>query len=247
MSTARCWEGWGVRFCVSAPRPMLASLEQRVPVGGRFLDEQADCEVHFGWDPARQLWIRQPDGQPFLELEQALVMEVATHSPTHLFVHAGALRYGDRALVLPGLSRAGKSTLVEALVRRGLTYYSDEFAVFQPDGKVTAYPRDLSLRAGGDRPEPVRIEPRQLGWKPEFEPVRLGWMLDCRYAGRQSFQAITAGEGLLSLFSNAVAARTRAEALFHSLSRALVGARSLRGVRSEAESAADWIIQWLSA
>ena len=246
MTVSRCWQGWGVRVEVSGPAEMLDQLAEQVPPGGRFCDHPKTPETRFEWDESRLLWIRVPGLESSADLEQALAMEVAIHSPRHLFVHAGAVRYRRRALVLPGISRAGKSTLVEALVRRGAVYYSDEYAVFHPDGKVSPYPRRLSLRAGPGRPEPVQIQPESLGWEPEMEPVPLGWMLECRYEGRHFLQPISAGEGLLCLFSNAVAARTQAKALFHSLSRALVGVPSLRGVRSEADSAADWIMDWLS-
>lgn len=60
-------------------------------------------------------------------------------------------------------------------------------------------------------------------------------------------QAITVGESLLCLFANAVAAQSRARALFQSLSQALPGVRTLKGVRSEAEATADWLVEWMSA
>jgi len=182
-----------------------------------------------------------------MDLQSALAIEVASHSADYLFVHAGTLRFRGKALVLPGVSRAGKSTLVEALVRRGLAYYSDEYAVFLPDGTVSSYPRKLSLRPTSENPEPELVPAEQLGWRPEMEPVPLGWVVDCRYSRRHYLQPITAGESLLSLFSNAVAARTQAKALFHSLSRALVGVPCLQGVRCEAETTADWLVEWMSA
>ncbi len=48
-----------------------------------------------------------------------------------LFVHAGAVAVGwqRQAILIPGRSFAGKTTLVKALVEAGAVYYSDEFAV----------------------------------------------------------------------------------------------------------------------
>ena len=46
-----------------------------------------------------------------------------------LFLHAGAVAWGGRAILFPGRSHTGKSTLVRTLVSAGATYLSDEFAV----------------------------------------------------------------------------------------------------------------------
>src|ERR687894_479249 len=46
---------------------------------------------------------------------------------------------GGRALVRPGPSLSGKTTLVAALVRSGAAYLSDEFAVLDPEGRVHPY------------------------------------------------------------------------------------------------------------
>ena len=53
------------------------------------------------------------------------------------------------AVLVVGESRAGKSTLVTALVARGLAYLTDDGAVVEEDGSVTPYPRRIGLRPGG--------------------------------------------------------------------------------------------------
>src|SRR4051812_15498788 len=52
---------------------------------------------------------------------------VAERAPDHLFVHAGVVGWEGRAIVMPGASFAGKTTLVQAWLEAGATYYSDEF------------------------------------------------------------------------------------------------------------------------
>src|ERR1051326_6942658 len=69
-------------------------------------------------------------------LESDLQLHVAEMARRCLFVHAGVVGWGGRALVIPGRSFSGKSTLVAALVRAGATYYSDEYAVFDAQGRV---------------------------------------------------------------------------------------------------------------
>ena len=64
-----------------------------------------------------------------------------------MFVHAGVVAVDGRALLLPGGSFTGKTTLVAALLRAGAQYGSDEYAVLDEAGLVLpAYPRPLSIR-----------------------------------------------------------------------------------------------------
>ena len=247
MTRSRFWQGWGVVLEIQAPPTLLETLPDLVPPCGAFCDSTAATRARFVWNLDRQMWIREPGGQGYCELQTALALEVATYSPNGLFVHAGVVRYQGKVLVLPGISRAGKSTLVESLVRRGGTYYSDEFAVFHRDGTVGPYPRRLSLRSGPGHPQPRLIAAEQLGWQPHMESVPLGWMIDCRYSRRHFLRPLSPGQSVLSLFAHAVAARTQARALLESLPRALAGVPALGGVRDDSESAADWIMEWMSA
>jgi hypothetical protein len=66
----------------------------------------------------------------------------------HLFyVHAGVVAFGARAIVLPGLSRAGKSTIVLALLQEGARLLSDELAVYDPaTGALLPFPRAVKVR-----------------------------------------------------------------------------------------------------
>jgi hypothetical protein len=72
---------------------------------------------------------------------------VVRRSPEVLFVHAGVVGWRGLAIVIPGRSHTGKSTLVAELVQRGAVYYSDEFAVLDERGHVHPYRRSLALRS----------------------------------------------------------------------------------------------------
>jgi len=73
---------------------------------------------------------------------------LAIDNAPHVLVHAGCV--GDRsAVVLPGASGAGKSTITAACVADGLTYLSDEYAAIDPGrGTVVPYPRPVELATG---------------------------------------------------------------------------------------------------
>src|SRR3954447_3175217 len=65
-----------------------------------------------------------------------------------LFVHAGVVGWQGKAILIPGRSFSGKTTLVKALIEAGATYYSDEFAILDRQGLVHPYPLPLALRDG---------------------------------------------------------------------------------------------------
>jgi len=112
----------------------------------------------------------------FDELEGHLQPRLALLTPKYVFVHAGVVAWRGRAIVLPGYSRAGKSTLVAELLKLGATYYSDEYAVLDgprpgPPLRAPAEPAPgerpaaAALHAGGTRAE-AGSEPLPVGWWP---------------------------------------------------------------------------------
>jgi hypothetical protein len=95
---------------------------------------------------------------------------VAEHASDRVFVHAGVVGWQGGAIVLPGRSMSGKTTLVRALVECGATYYSDEYAVFDDRGWVHPFPQPLGLRAPGHTTQhPASIE--SLGYSAGTAPL----------------------------------------------------------------------------
>jgi HprK-related kinase A len=62
-------------------------------------------------------------------------------------VHAAVVERGGRAMILPATPGSGKSTLAAALAYAGWRFFSDEFALIEPDsGRVWPLPRPISLK-----------------------------------------------------------------------------------------------------
>ena len=105
----------------------------------------------------------------FEPLESDLQMFVAEWARRRVFVHAGVVGWRGQAIVIPGMSFSGKSTLVAALVRAGATYYSDEYAVFDARGRVHPFPTPLTLvddHSVRAKKCPVDIPGCRIGTKP---------------------------------------------------------------------------------
>jgi hypothetical protein len=63
-------------------------------------------------------------------------------------LHAAAVARNGRAIVLPGVSGRGKSSVCAWLVAQGFEYISDELVVVDGDGQVTGFGRPLQLKRG---------------------------------------------------------------------------------------------------
>lgn len=179
-----------------------------------------------------------------LELASRLDFQVALRSPDRVFVHAGVVGVDGQALVLPGRSRSGKSTLVKALVEAGATYYNDEYAVLRSDGMVSPYLRPLKLRSGeAAKGRPLALD--EIDGEVGREPLPVGWIVDTAYVPEKTFrpQLMTMHESILSLLDNTVSARvdpSRALTRLHQVSR---GAHGLRGERGAAKPAAAHLLK----
>src|SRR5438045_1939738 len=131
---------------------------------------------------------RTPDAAELADpLERDIRMFIATESPRRVFVHAGVVGWRGRAIVVPGPTHSGKSSLVCALVRAGAEYLSDEFAVFDDKGRVHPFPSPLSLRARNpDEPAERRCAPESLG-RTARRALPVGLVLVTRYRAGARF------------------------------------------------------------
>lgn len=186
-------------------------------------------------------------GDAFEALESAVRFGVASSSTAFTFVHAGVVTWRGRAIVIPGPSLHGKSRLVEALVRAGAEYYSDEFAVFDRRGRVHPFTKALSIRqsSGSCR----RVTAEELGGRSGSHPSRVGLVVSCPYREGASWQpqAATPGEAVLLLLANAARARLAPADVLRTLARAVEGTTTLVGERGEAGDAAGSILQALDS
>jgi hypothetical protein len=169
---------------------------------------------------------------------------VAEHSPRFVFVHAGVVEWRGRAIVMPGRSFSGKTTMVAELLRAGAAYYSDEFAVLDRDGLVHPFVKPLSLRDGSARG--TDVVPAAFGATIGRAPIRVGAIVLTTYAAGAAEpyrpHRRSGGLGALALLDNAVAARSRPGDVLHTLAEASRGALMLEGPRGEARTAAEAIL-----
>lgn len=177
-------------------------------------------------------------------LQSDLQLRLAELARRRTFVHAGVVGWRGRAIVIPGRSMSGKTTLTTALVQAGATYYSDEYAIFDPSGLVHPYPRPPMIREEGvaaKRANGLVLD--RTGMKPL--PLGLVVVTGYKPQGRWSPRSVTAGRGMLALWANTVSARHRPDAILALFSRTLRGVPILKGTRGEAvETAARLLAEY---
>jgi hypothetical protein len=162
-------------------------------------------------------------------------------------VHAGAVLLGEQALLLPGRTHAGKSSLVAELLRRGATYLSDEYALIDTEGLVHSYPRPLLLRNG--RPEQVPILPAECNASVGEVPVPVGWILSLQYLPgcTWSVAPISQSEALMVLLQNTPHILAESPDMVRVFEHAVAGATCFAGRRSEAAGSVDRILRLIDS
>ena len=192
-------------------------------------------------DPALAADVRLvvPSAEEARDVVAALELDVAEHAVDRVFVHAAVVAHGDRALLLPGSSFVGKSTLTAALLATGLDYLSDEYAVLDTTGSVHAYPRPLSTRtaAGPTR----RTVDHVTG------PLQVTAIALLQYATGATYdvRSLPPGDAVLGVLANTVCASSRPAEALAAVAAAVDGATSVVGYRGEAREAAHRVRELL--
>jgi hypothetical protein len=176
------------------------------------------------------------------ELESELHATVALLS-SRLFVHAGVVGWRQCAIIIPGRSRSGKTTLVVELIRAGATYYSDEFAVFDQNGYVFSYPRSLSLRGTQDGHR-IKRSAAELGGRVGTDPLPVALVVATHYDehARWQPQVISPGQAVLRLFENTIDAIRRPQCAISIFARVVANCLAISGPRPSSEQIAPSLL-----
>jgi hypothetical protein len=173
---------------------------------------------------------------------------VAAEAREAVFVHAGAVAYRGRGIVIPGKSFSGKTTLVAALARAGAEYYSDEYAVIQADGRLIPYPKELSLRmVEGSRFQTERSI-ADLGGVMGSDPVEIGLLVLTEYRPSATWepQLLSVAEGMVELLAHTEPVQARPESTLAVVTRALANSKVLKGLRGDADETAAALLAMLT-
>jgi hypothetical protein len=252
------FEAYGVRLAVDAgDQEVLEQVRQFMPPGAHPCPPEAvECRFSLVRSQHGTYSIhrngKRLNGTKSLQLDLALELldsqlriYLGRTAPDAIFIHAGAVSHRGVAVVMPGMSFAGKTTLVAALVRAGALYYSDEFAVIDREGLVSPYAKPLSVRSGGWAQVDQTVESH--GGLTGEGRVPLGMIVITSYRAGAEWrpQVRSQGAGAMALLANAIPARERSEEVMEVISRAAQGALVIESERAEANAIAPLLLEEL--
>jgi hypothetical protein len=167
----------------------------------------------------------------------------AAASSEMTFLHAGVVGWQGRAILIPGRSLTGKTTLVKALLCLGATYYSDEFAVVSNSGLVYPFARPLGIR-DEDSYAQTKCTAESLGATSGFGPLPVGLVVFSEFKAGARWQPtpLSPGHGTLELIANSVAVRSQPRRTLGRVHKVARQAVFFKGLRGEAHEAAASIL-----
>lgn len=159
---------------------------------------------------------------------------VAEFAKSYVFIHAGAVGWKDRAIIIPGRSYSGKTTLVSELIKLGAKYYSDEYAVLDEDGFLHPYPKMLSMRGIISDWDQLDTAPEEFGATVGEKKLPVGMVLVTNYKenARWRPRILKPGEGVMEILQHTIPIRNSPDfvlkVLKKTVSRGII-AKSKRG------------------
>ncbi len=171
----------------------------------------------------------------------------STCSGKFAFLHAGGVEIEGKAILFPGRSHAGKSTLVTAFLKRGASYLSDDMVPIDGELRAHPFPRPIGLRpkTGGVS---KRTPFKKLGAKPADRalPIALVWcgVYDPLATG-PTFERRRGAAAFAELFAHAPGAQIRPEVIVPILSGVARRVPVFSGVRGDADAFVDAVLTGL--
>jgi len=172
---------------------------------------------------------------------------VAERAVDRLFIHAGAVGWKGKAIILPGTSFVGKSTLVAELVRKGAVYYSDDYAIFDRDGLLHPFPRTLSMRADDEHYTRFDLTPSDLGGEVGTEPITVGTVLLTEYRPNAKWEprVLTAGNAVLEIMPFSFSFINRPDFSLDVLNNIVSRAILVSSLRGSADNFAETLLDFV--
>jgi hypothetical protein len=175
-----------------------------------------------------------------------LRLTIAEYASSRVFIHAGVVGWKGKAIVIPGKSFQGKTTLVAELIKQGALYYSDEYAVLDMEGLVYPFPKTLSMRGIIDKYKQVESSPESFGGKIGIEPLSVGMVLLTEFEAGAEWkpEIISAGNGIMELLAHTIPIRYKPQFSLQVLNKMANRAIIAKSKRGEAKEFVEMLLKF---
>ncbi|MGI8812008.1 MAG: hypothetical protein ACR2IH_05710 [Pyrinomonadaceae bacterium] len=198
------------------------------------------------YQDGRPLFLATPRETVLSVLGSRVRLLVAQFAKDFVFIHAGVVSWADRAIVIPGHSMQGKTTLVAAFVERGAKYYSDEYAIIDKDGSVHPFVKPLSVRRSDHKYKQHDVT---VSGECGTTAIPVGMILDTKFKKGAKIRPkeMTNGSAMIALIQNTIPIRENPGYVLSVLKAAVDSAVLIRSPRGEADEAVQSLISFIQA
>lgn len=191
-----------------------------------------------------------PDIKILLDMMESHVrITIAEFAVEHVFIHAGVVARNGKAIMIPGRSYSGKTTLTAELSKRGFDYYSDEYAVIDKEGLVHPFTKTLSMRGIIDDWSQVEIPVEEIGGRKGDKALPIGLILVTKYKKGAKFipKELSSGKGIIESLDNSVSIRQNPQLVLSVLTKVGNQAKIIQTNRTDAEKFVDKLLNYLDS
>jgi hypothetical protein len=178
-------------------------------------------------------------------LNSVIRAHVGSLAKSWVFIHAGVVSWKGKAIILPGRSHRGKTTLVSEMIRNGAGYMSDEYAILDGNGMVHPFERDLGVRPSATEPA-VPVDPGEFGGSRATDPVEAGMVVFTGFVEKAEWRPVpvTLGNGILEAVPEVIPFSFNTEFVLKVLNTTFNRAIIVKSDRGEARFTAPKILEY---
>jgi hypothetical protein len=187
-------------------------------------------QFHLLYGNSRKLARTMNLEEVFAAFQKDLRHSVALLAKQKVFICAGVVGWRGRAILVVGKKQSGKTRLVEALLKAGASYYSDEYAMLDARGRVHPY---------------GALEDGLQGAETGTKTLPVGTILITGYRADSAFRPrrLSPGQAALELMSHSVATSRMPQTTLAFARKAVARAQAFKGVRGEANELVAYLLE----
>lgn len=259
------FQSFGVKIGVKAERPLYLKevkrqLEKNFP-GGLEPAETSEVEYLFEIKKRRNrgfTLIRNEseiiknvnERRGFFDMVGGMIrITIAEFARSKVFLHAGVVSWKGKAIVIPAVSYGGKTTLVAELIKKGASYYSDEYAVLDTEGNVHPFPKWLSIRGIVNDYAQIDFPPESFG-SIGSETIPVGMVLIAKYKKKKKVpkkwrpKQLSPGAGVLEILPHAIPIRNEPKFVLEVLNKVATRAIIVKTTRGDAKEFSNMLLNY---